>query len=49
MPVHRGVNFYQWGENGAKYYYIVGNALSRKQARAKAVLQGKAIKARGGS
>ena len=45
MPVHRGQNYYQWGEHGKKYYYTPGDKESREEAKAKAELQGRAIKA----
>ena len=35
--------FARWGEQGHKYYYECGNALSRSQAKEKARLQGVAI------
>jgi len=35
--------FARWGQEGAKYYYKCGSALSRSRAKAKAVDQGKAI------
>jgi hypothetical protein len=49
MPVHAAKDskgsYYQWGSQ-KKYYYIVGNAKSRAEAKRKAILQGTAIKAR---
>lgn len=55
MPVQRGTEqkngekrcYYQWGENGKKYYYECGNPRSRKAARAKAAKQGAAAYASG--
>jgi hypothetical protein len=50
MPVHRKKNingpYYQWGNHGKKYYYKINNEKSRKLAKDKAKLQGRAIKAR---
>ena len=47
MPVHRGIennkHFYQWGQSGTKYYYIVGNVVDRQNAKIHAMKQGKAI------
>ena len=41
---HPGIRpYYQWGENGKKYYYISGNNRSRKIAKGRAKIQGKAI------
>jgi hypothetical protein len=45
MPVHKGKDYYQWGQSGKKYYYIPNNKKSRELAKAKATKQGKAIKA----
>ena len=47
MPVHKGKNYYQYGQSGKKYYYIIGNKISRESAKRKAKLQEKAIHARG--
>lgn len=54
MPVHQGyqmVNgkrkgYYQWGTQ-KKYYYIPGDKKGRENARKKAELQGRAIRASG--
>jgi len=47
MPVHRGKDekgaFYQWG-NQKRYYYIVGDKLSRNSAKKRAEAQGEAIR-----
>lgn len=47
MPVNRGYDlkghFYQWGSKGKRYYYVMGQADSMKQAYNKAMRQGKAI------
>jgi len=47
MPVSYGKDstscFARWGDQGHKYYYKCGSALSRSRAKAKAVDQGKAI------
>ena len=45
MPVQKGSNYYRWGDNGTKYYYVIGNKFSRDLAKAKAKLQGRAIHA----
>ena len=42
MPIHRGSNFYQWG-NQTKYYYTPGNKKSRESALKKAQKQARAI------
>ena len=50
MPIRRGTEhgsgFYQWG-NRKKYYYIIGNKMSREDAYKKAKKQARAIYARG--
>jgi hypothetical protein len=50
MPVLRGKDskgsFYQWGTQ-KKYYYKVGDKKSRKNAKARAERQGKAIRSTG--
>jgi hypothetical protein len=50
MPVHRGKDnigvYYAWG-NQKRYYYITNNKVSRKNAKKKASLQGRAIKSTG--
>lgn len=43
MPIRRGRNYYQYGKDGHKYHYIVGNTKSRNMARRKAMKQGQAI------
>jgi len=51
MPVRRWRDskgpFYQYGLEGARYYYTPGDIRDRLKARAKAEEQGKAIRARG--
>lgn len=46
VPVMRGTDergpFYRWGRSGTRYRYTVGNAASRKRARDRALLQGRA-------
>lgn len=46
MPVLRGKDssgyYYQFGENGKKYFYVANNYYSREIARRKAILQGRA-------
>ncbi|MDR3593233.1 hypothetical protein [Clostridium sp.] len=50
MPVHKGIEkgqpYFQWGEHGKKYFYIAGNKPTLDYAKAKAKLQGRAIKRR---
>jgi hypothetical protein len=52
MPVQRttknGKPAYQYGDNGAKYPYTPGNAVSRTAAKKKAIKQGLAIANRTG-
>ena len=52
MPVKRGQDkqgrFYQWGTDGKRYYYRPEDESSRKRARARATMQGRAIAAREG-
>lgn len=43
MPIHRGKNFYQFGNSGKKYYYTPGDVTSRKMALSLAQAQGRAI------
>lgn len=51
MPVHRGADskgpFYQWGDNGKRYYYQANNKRSREIAKTKANLQGRAAYSHG--
>lgn len=55
MPVERGettrngerICYYQWGEEGHKYYYECGNELARKRAKARASKQEAAAHASG--
>jgi len=51
MPVHRGQDskgpYYQWGNHGKKYYYILNNRTSRERSKQKANLQGRAAYAHG--
>ena len=50
MPARRGEDsqgpYYQWGNKGRKYHYQRGNEGARKQAKARAHRQGRAIFAR---
>lgn len=50
MPVRRGTDsdgpFYQWGKGGRKYRYRKGDDRSRDRARARAVLQGRAVQSK---
>ena len=39
-----GKSYFQFGKSGKKYYYTAGNKLSRAKAKAKCLLQSKAIK-----
>ena len=47
MPLLRGVDskghYYKWGEKGKKYYYTVGDDVSRTQAKESALEQARAI------
>jgi hypothetical protein len=47
MPVQNGRDsegpYYRWGEKGHKYHYKPRDVKSRKRAREKAALQGRAI------
>ena len=45
MPLIRKSNYYQYGESGKKYYYIIGDKKSRNKARRKAEKQMKGIHA----
>lgn len=49
MPVKQGYNkgkgFYQYGDSGKKYYYVIGNEKQRKEAKRKSIIQGYAIQA----
>jgi len=49
MPVRQGRDsngpYFQWGENGKKYYYDPKSNRSKEIARKKAARQGRAIKA----
>lgn len=51
MPVRRGRdskgNYYQWGFNGHKYYYVSSNTRSRLQAKARAETQERAAYSNG--
>lgn len=55
MPIEQGyeqhdgkrMGYYQWGDEGTKYYYTPGNETARKQARAKAEKQRAAAHASG--
>ena len=51
MPIYRGVEkgrgFYKWGKSGKKYFYIIGNKISREQAYSKSLKQARAIYASG--
>lgn len=51
MPTQRGKDskgcFYKWGKSGKKYYYKVGSATSRENAKKKANKQARAIYASG--
>lgn len=51
MPVHRSKDkkgcFYQWGNHGKKYYYIINNKRSMNIAKNKATRQGIAVHASG--
>lgn len=50
MPVKRGSDdrgpFYRWGDSGKRYRYTPGNEASRKRARDRAVLQGRAAQSK---
>ena len=50
MPVKRGSDdrgpFYRWGDSGKRYRYTAGNEASRKRARDRAVLQGRAAQSK---
>ncbi len=47
MPIHNGRDhngpYYQWSNNGNKYYYTSGDKVSRRSARSKAIKQAQAI------
>ena len=47
MPIHKatknGKPGFQWGQHGAVYVYMPGNAASRERAKQKAVRQAVAI------
>lgn len=43
MPIIHGKNYYQFGLTGKRYYYEIGNKLSRDIAKQKALKQGRAI------
>lgn len=49
MPIFCGIDdktrkhYYQWGENGKKYYYSLNSSSSRTRAYNKALKQGRAI------
>ncbi len=50
MPLIRGVSktlgpYYKWGKTGHRYYYEANHEESRKRAKTKALLQGKAVEA----
>ena len=55
MPIRRGyeqhrgkrMGYYQWGDEGTKYYYTPGNETARKRARARAEQQREAAYASG--
>lgn len=51
MPVHRGTDsngpYYQWGNHGKKYYYKLGDKVSREKAKKQASAQGAAAYANG--
>ena len=52
MPVRCGAKdakgtYCRWGKHGKKYHYRAGNAVSKRQARAKATKQGRAAHAHG--
>ena len=55
MPIHQGygehngkrMGWYRWGESGAKYWYSIGNEMSRKRAKTKAEQQRQAAYASG--
>lgn len=49
MPIYRGKNYYQYGNTGKKYYYVVGDDNSRNRAKKLAENQMKAIQANGGN
>jgi|DEB0MinimDraft_10_1074344.scaffolds.fasta_scaffold17725_2 hypothetical protein len=53
MPLESGRDargpFVRWGKEGKRYYYRETDEDSRKRARARAVLQGRAIEASRGS
>jgi hypothetical protein len=50
VPVKRGSDdrgpFYRWGDSGKRYRYTPGNEASRKRARDRAVLQGRAAQSK---
>jgi len=52
MPVHKrtdsqGKKFYQWGNHGKRYYYLVNSKKSEEMAKQKAAKQGRAAFAHG--
>ena len=53
MPLESGRDargpFVRWGKEGKRYYYRETDEDSRKRARARAVLQGRAIEASRGA
>lgn len=51
MPIHRGKDaqgsYYQWGDHGKRYYYVVGDADSREDAKVRAGVQARAAYSHG--
>jgi hypothetical protein len=51
MPIQRRIDskgpYYQWGNSGKKYYYTLGDSVSRRKAYEKARRQAIAIYASG--
>lgn len=51
MPVETGYDnkgcYARWGKKGKKYYYTCNNIRERKEAKDKALKQGKAIESNG--
>ena len=55
MPIKQGyeqhqgerMGYYQWGDEGRKYYYTPGNETARKRAKSKAEKQREAAHASG--
>ena len=47
MPAHTGADsngaYFQCGKHGKRYYYSIGNALSRKYVMQQASLPGRAV------